>query len=161
MAVGGLAMAGCAGQEQAGTPAQQVSTWVSGAGAGAAIGTLDVDSKNIDLAFARHDPTDALLTVCLLLANDAQVGIGNLPSPDQQLTDDLNTAYATAYDAGMDCYNGAKGSSSLLKRSAAERAKAASQLTTAYNEITSLVGRPPSTTTTTAPVGSGMDPFGN
>ena len=98
---------------------------MSGAAGGAAIGHVEVDSRNIDLALAHHDPPAAIRTVCALLTNDAQTAIGNLPTPDTQLTDDLNTAYEDAAAAGNDCYNGAAGNAALLRRSAAERRQAA------------------------------------
>jgi hypothetical protein len=163
---GGLVLAGCGGgggqaAGQTASVSQSVSSWVSSTAAGASIETVDVDFQNIDLAIAQHDPPDALKTVCLLLTNDALTGQGNLPSPVQQLTNDLNTAYSTANTAGQNCYKGADGDASLLKKSTAERIKAAAQLKVAYYEITSLVGQPPSTTTTTAPVGSSSDPFGD
>jgi hypothetical protein len=156
-----VAAAGCAGQETSGTAAQQVSTWVAGSAAGASIGEVDADSRAIDVALARHDPAGAIRSVCLVLANDAQVGMGNLPTPDQKLTDELNTADTTAYNAGMDCEKGASGDAALLRRSARERVTAAAQLTTALNRIAAITGHVPSTTTTTAPIGSNNDPFGN
>jgi outer membrane murein-binding lipoprotein Lpp len=148
------ALAGCAGQEQSGKPAAQVSTWVSGAGGGVAIGTLEVDSRNIDLAVSSHDPSAALRTVCALLTNDAQTAIGNLPTPDTQLTNDLNTAYEDAAAAGDDCYRGS------LRRSAAERIKLMPLLATAVDRISAITGHSPSTSTTQPPAG-GSDPFGN
>ena len=73
----------CAGQEQSGPPAARVATWVHGAGAGAAIGTLRVDAANVSQALARHDPPAAIKTVCALLTTDAETAIGNLPTPDE------------------------------------------------------------------------------
>ena len=157
----GLALAGCAGVEQSGSPAHQVSTWVGGAGAGSAIGAVEVDIRNVDLALDQHDPTGELRSVCALLASDAATANGNLPTPDQKLTDDLSDAYATAYDAGNDCYNGSGGNDKLMATSAALRTKTVNQLATAVARITAVTGQVPSTTTTTAPAGSNADPFGN
>jgi len=158
--VGCLALAGCAGQEQSGTPAHQVSTWVGGAGAGSQIGGIEVDTQNIDLAVRQHDPTGELRSVCALLSSDADTANGDLPTPDQKLTDDLSTAYATAYDAGNDCYNGSGGNKKLLAASTSLRLKAVAQLQVAIARIAAVTGQVPSTTTTTAPSGS-PDPFGN
>ena len=159
--VGCLVLAGCAGQEQAGSPAHQVATWVSGAGAGSSIGSVDADLRNVDRILQRHDPAGEVRSVCAILASDAAAGNGNLPSPDQTLSLDLSKAYATAYDAGNDCYAGAGGDGKQLARSATLRARAEAQLTAAVARITAVTGRPPSTTTTTAPPGSNSDPFGN
>ena len=101
------------------------------------------DSRNIDQALSRHDPAGSVRTVCALLTNDAETAIGNLPTPDTQLTDELNTAYEDAAAAGDDCYNGACGNASLLRRSAAERAKLAPLLTTAIDRIAAITGRTP------------------
>ena len=91
--LGAVALGGCAGQEQSGDPAQQVATWVDDGGGGSSVGNLEVDAKNIDLALAQHNKPAAIREVCALLSNDAQSGIGNLPTPDQELTTDLDNAY--------------------------------------------------------------------
>ena len=149
-------LAGCAGQEQSGSPAQRVSTWVNGGG-GSGIGNVEVDARNVELAFAKHNAPAAIREVCDLLSNDAQTGIGNLPAPDDTLTNELNTAYMDATAAGDDCYNGASGNTKLLARSAAERAKLVTLLATAISHIESVTGQTP-TTNTTAPQGD-SDPF--
>ena len=159
--IGSMVLAGCAAQEQSGTPAHQVSAWVAGAGAGASIGTVEVDIKNVDLAFRQHDPAGEIRSVCGLLVDDSGTANGNLPTPDQKLSDDLSAAYTTAYDAGTDCYNGANGDQKLLNSSTTLRAKAQSQMATALDRITAVTGKVPSTTTTTVPAGANVDPFGN
>ena len=135
-------------RSESGPPSARVTTWVTGAGGGAAIGTLTVDSGNVDQALAHHEPPAAIKTVCALLTTDAETAIGNLPTPDTRLTDDLNTAYEDAAAAGDDCYNGAGGNASLLRRSAAERVALLPLLTTALDRIESITGHTPSTSTT-------------
>ncbi len=157
--VGASLLAGCAGQEQSGPPAARVSSWVSGAGGGAAVGTLEVDSRNVDQALSHHDGAAAIKTVCALLTNDAQTAIGNLPTPDDQLTTDLNNAYEDAAAAGDDCYKGSSGSTPLLQRSHAERLKLPSLLATAVDRIAAVTGHAPSTSTTQPAPNN--DPFGN
>ena len=61
--MGAGVLAGCAGQEQSGSPSARVSTWVSGAAGGVAIGTIKVDSANIDQALAHHEAPAAIKTV--------------------------------------------------------------------------------------------------
>ena len=146
--------------DQSGPPAAQLSAWMTTSGGGAAIGQVEADSRNINLALSRHNSAAALRTVCALLTNDAQTAIGNLPSPDTQLTDQLNAAYEDAAGAGNDCYNGADGNESLLRRSSSERAKLIPMLRTAVERVTSITGRTPSTSTT-APSDDNDDPFGN
>jgi hypothetical protein len=157
--VGALLLTGCAGQDQTGPPAARVSSWVTGAGGGAAVGTLSVDSRNVDLALARKDPAAAIRTVCALLTTDAETAIGNLPTPDSQLTTDLNRAYEDAAAAGDACFKGASGTASLLRQSSVERARLMPLLRTAVDRIVAVTGHTPSTSTT-RPAGH-SDPFGN
>ncbi len=154
-----VALGGCAGQEQSGTPAQQVTTWMNDGSGGSGIGTVEVDSKNVALALAQHNAPTAIKEVCDLLSNDAQTAIGNLPTPDEQLTLALNTAYEEATAAGDDCFNGANGNHQLLARSAAERAKLVTLLAVAVQRAEDVTGQTP-TTDTTAPPSGGGDPFG-
>ncbi len=152
-------LAACAGAEQSGTPAHRVSTWVSGAGAGSAIGEIQADNASVAKALATHSSSGAIRTVCALLSNDANAGNSNLPTPDAQLTTALEKAYEVEYSAGTDCYNGAGGNVSLLRRSANERRQGAADLAQAVARITAVTGHVPSTTTTTVPGGNNGDPF--
>jgi len=154
-----VALAGCAGQDSSGTPAQRVASWVSAQGAGSSIGTVGDDLKNVDLALAHHSAPGLIRTACALLTTDASAGNSRLPTPDEQLSLDLSDAYASAYDAGTDCYSGAGGDRALLDRSATERVQSADNLAAALARIRQLTGQVPSTTTTTLPPGSNIDPF--
>ena len=153
----GLLLGGCAGQEQSGTPSHRVMTWMNAVG-GSGIGNVEVAARNVDLAISQHNSPGAIREVCDLLSSEAQTSIGNLPAPDDQLTNQLNTAYMEATAAGDDCYDGASGNAKLMARSAAERAKLVSLLATAVQLVESVTGQVP-TTETTAPQASG-DPFG-
>jgi hypothetical protein len=157
IALGSLMMAGCT-LDPSGSPASQMNGWMTTSGGGAAIGQVEVDSANIDLALARHDPPSAIKTVCALLTTDAQTAIGNLPTPDTAVTDDLNNAYEEAAAAGNDCYNGSSGVKSLLARSAKERARIVPMLDAAVARMDAITGHVPSTSTTLAPSDSN-DPF--
>jgi hypothetical protein len=154
----GVSLAACAGQEQSGPPAARVTTWVNGSGGGASIGTLRADVANVDYVLARHEPAGSVRTACALLTNDAETAIGNLPTPDTQLTGELNTAYTDAAAAGDDCYAGATGNTALLDRSARERSKLTPLIATAVDRVVAVTGRTPSTSTT-VPAGN-VDPFG-
>lgn len=154
-----LLLAACAGAEMSGTPAHRISTWVSGAGAGPAIGAIEADNAAIDRALAAHSPAGIIRTACALLSNDASAGNSNLPTPDDQLTTALENAYQVEYSAGNNCYSGAGGNASLLRRSADERRQGAADLAQAVRRITAVTGQVPSTTTTTSPDGGDNDPF--
>jgi hypothetical protein len=153
-----LLLTACAGAEQSGTPAHRVSTWVSGAGAGPSIGAIESDNATIDRALAKHRAAGVIRTACALLSNDATAGNSNLPTPDNQLTTALENAYQVEYSAGNNCYSGAAGNASLLRRSADERRQGAADLAQAVQRITAVTGQVPSTTTTTSP-GGNDDPF--
>lgn len=156
--LGSAGLAGCAGQGRSGTPAARVASWATGGGGGA-IGTIEVDSRNVDLALSRHNAPGAIRTVCALLTNDALTAIGNLPTPDDQLTNDLNNAYEVASAAGDDCYKGSSGEAALLRRSASERRRMVPLLATSVDRIVAVTGHTPSTSTTN-PADAGGDPFG-
>jgi hypothetical protein len=153
---GAVALGGCAGQEQSGTPAQRVATWTDSVG-GSGIGNVEVATRNVDLALHDRNSPAAVREVCSLLSNEAQTSIGNLPAPDDRLTTLLNDAYTLATAAGDDCYHGAAGDARLLTRSAAERARVLVQLAGATEYVRSVTGHTP-TTNTTAPQPNG-DPF--
>ncbi|HXA31228.1 MAG TPA: hypothetical protein VNV87_03135 [Acidimicrobiales bacterium] len=154
-----LLLAACAGAEMSGTPAQRISTWVSGAGAGSAIGAIGADNAAIDKALATHSAAGVIRTACALLSNDSSAGNSDLPTPDDQLTTALENAYQVEYSAGNNCYSGAGGNASLLRRSADERRQGAADLAQAVRRITAVTGQVPSTTTTTSPDGGSNDPF--
>ena len=151
-------LGGCAGQEQSGSPAQRVSTWMNAGGGGSAIGNVEVASRNVDLALSRHNVPSAIKQVCALLSNEAQTGIGNLPTPDDQLTTEINAAYEVATAAGNDCFRGADGDRTLMARSTAERTRLIGLLDAVVAHVKRITGKTP-TTETTAPQ-SGGDPFG-
>jgi hypothetical protein len=153
-----LLLAACAGAEMSGTPAHRISTWVAGAGAGPSIGAIEADNATIDRALAIHSPAGVIRTACALLSNDSSAGNSNLPTPDDQLTTALENAYQVEYSAGNNCYSGAGGNASLLRRSADERRQGAADLAQAVRRITAVTGKVPSTTTTTSPDGDN-DPF--
>jgi len=158
LVVGAVALGGCAGQEQSGDPAQRVTTWVDQGGGGSSVGNLEVDTKNVDLALSQHNKPAAIREVCDLLSNDAQTGVGNLPTPDDQLTNDLNNAYVDATNAGDDCYNGAGSNAALMAKSATERVRLSALLKIAVQRMETVMGRTPTTDTTVPPTGGG-DPF--
>jgi hypothetical protein len=146
--------------DETGSLSSQVQGWMKTAAAGAAIGQLEADTRNIDAVLAHRDSAAGVRSACALLTNDAQTAIGNLTTPDNQLTNDLNTAYEDAAAAGSDCYNGATGNSKLLSRSARERGKLDPLLAVAVQRVQAITGQVPSTTTT-APTDSNGDPFAN
>jgi hypothetical protein len=158
MVVGAAMMAGCSIQGQAAATGSQLASWMSSSSGGTAIGQTAADSRNIAFTLSHHDAASAVRAACALLTNDALTAIGNLPTPDNALTDDLNSAYQTASAAGDDCYKGASGNKALLARSASGRARFTSLMAVAVDRYEEIAGHPPSTSTTQAPDGCD-DPF--
>jgi outer membrane murein-binding lipoprotein Lpp len=157
--VGSVLLSGCASAEESGPPSARVTSWLSDSSGGTAIGTVSVDSRNVTYVLAHRNQPAAVRSACAVLTTDAQTAIGNLPTPDASLTQDLNAAYEDAAAAGTDCYNGVGKSSSLMARSARERAQLPALMATAVARIEALTGHVPSTSTT-APTDIGGDPFG-
>jgi hypothetical protein len=84
------------GPDVSGTLSQRVNGWSQGVGltaSSAKIGSeLDLVTKS-----AQAGDLGGLQAVSVQLQDDATVAHAQLPSPDQSLTDQLNTAYQTAY----------------------------------------------------------------
>ena len=135
-----------------------MTSWLTAQSGGTAIGTVSVDSRNVTSVLAHHNTPGSIRAACGVLTTDAQTAIGNLPTPDQTLTQELNSAYEDAAAAGTDCYNGAGSNKALLARSARERAELPALLQVAVERIAALTGQVPSTSTT-APTDVGGDPF--
>jgi len=159
VAVGSVLWSGCASPEETGSAGARVTSWLTSTAGGSAIGQVSVDSRNVSYVLAHHNTSAAVRSACAVLTTDAQTAIGNLPTPDSALTDDLNNAYEDAAAAGTDCYNGVGKSSSVMARSARERGELSGLLATAVSRIEFLTGHVPSTSTT-APTDVGGDPFG-
>jgi hypothetical protein len=117
----GLVLAACGTTYSGRTLSAQVTSWAKTAGFSSSVNELQGDIRQID-AVADHPP--AMATYCTVMVNDALIANGNLPTPDQALTDLLSTAYSEVGDAGHDCSKGAGSGNRLLTRSTAERVKA-------------------------------------
>jgi hypothetical protein len=117
----GFVLSACGGSGSGKTLAAQVNSWASTAGFSASVSHIQSDLRQIDAGAARPA---AIATYCTVLVTDALSANGNLPTPDQSLTNLLSTAYSEAGDAGHDCSAGAGSGSKLLARSATERVKA-------------------------------------
>jgi hypothetical protein len=116
----GFVLSACGGTGSGKTLDAQVTNWASTAGFSASVSHLQADLRQIDAGAGRPA---TIATYCTVLVTDALIANGNLPTPDQSLTNLLSTAYSEAGDAGHDCAKGAGSGSRLLSRSTAERVK--------------------------------------
>jgi hypothetical protein len=142
-----FAAAGCAGEDQQGSPAHRMSEWVGGTGLGGDIGTLNADNARIKLDVPNG--TGAVHAACGTVEVDADMANGELPSPDSQVTDWLSTAYGLEGTAATQCYNAGATNTKLLTESERTTAKAHALFERALIRIQSIIGHPVATTTTT------------
>jgi hypothetical protein len=146
----GASLAGCSSGEQHGSATTRVTAWVSDQQVGQTIGTLDGDGERIATAIREHQDTNILHTVCAVLEADTSSADGVLPAPDAEITDDLDKALHSELAVANDCFTGAKGDPSLLRRATSQQQRASALLGAVMARIVQVTGRTPSTTTTTS-----------
>ena len=142
-----LTLTSCAGADQRGTPAQRMSSWVSGTGFGAQIGTLIADNARVSKDVANG--TGAVHAACGTLLNDAQMAYAELPSPDPGVNQLLNDAYTLEQSAANDCYNAGATDRKLLAKARREGIMAEARYDQALQRIRTVDGKAVPTTTTT------------
>jgi hypothetical protein len=142
-----MGVSSCAGEDQQGSPAHRMSTWVSGTGLGGDIGTLNGDNSRIPLELTNGN--GGMHAACGTLEDDAEMANGELPSPDPTVTDWLSTAYGLEGSAGTECYNAGVTNKKLLAEAERDTAKAHGLFERALIRIQSITGSVVSTTTTT------------
>jgi hypothetical protein len=96
-------LAGCTpGSGYTGSPAQQVSEWAS-------VATVSSNDELVveDIVAIRRSVKAGLIKYltsnCAGLVSDAGTAYGNLPTPDNTLTNELNVAYEDFANAGSSC----------------------------------------------------------
>ena len=142
----GVGMASCAGEDQRGSPAHQVSAWVKNTGFGEDIGTLVADNARI----AEETSAGGMHAACETMGDDAGTANDELPilgAP--QVTVWLSTAYGLEGTAATDCYNAGITNKKLLATAEEDGKKADGLYDRALIAIQSIDGRLPTTTTTT------------
>jgi hypothetical protein len=149
--VGALALTACAGPDQTGTLAQRVRAWTSATQFGQSVGTLYGDGQRIHKVIRLDRGTGAIHTDCGVLITDTGTVESNLPTPDQTLTDALNSAATLDYQAGTDCYNGGGTDQALMRKANREMAQADAALHRAVARVEQITDATVSTTTTTNP----------
>jgi hypothetical protein len=121
----GLVLASCGSPYPGNTLGQQVQSWARSTGWSASLSALRGDARRIAVVEARHDPA-GIRTDCDVLVNDSLSANQSLPTPDDMLTRILSAAYSAATSGGRQCLTGAGGNGTLLARSNAALATAAS-----------------------------------
>jgi hypothetical protein len=85
-----------AGPDVSGTLSQRVNGWSQGVALTASSAKIGSELDQVTKT-AQAGDLGGLQAVSVQLQDDATVAHAQLPSPDQRLTDELNTAYQTAY----------------------------------------------------------------
>lgn len=104
-----------AGLSTACSQGKSVSAWVSSTTLTSDISTIRTDAANVVRVEKTHNP-GAIRTDCAVLDLDTENANQNLPTPNQQLTDELSDAYTAEIQAAQDCFHGAGKSNELLSR---------------------------------------------
>lgn len=132
-----LAATACAGA--ADTPAG-LAAWASGASYGTNTSLLRTDVREISSGIALGElvPTR---TACDGLGTDAANAIGELPTPDSTLTNELNAAYSDLVNAAQDCSEASSFTSPDFARYRHGVAAADRQLAAASARYRRLAGR--------------------
>lgn len=138
----------------------RVSQWVSSEGFGSSVGTLLGDGGRVIRSVELKQSAGALRADCGVLEDDASTAAGNLPTPDQTLTDTLQRAYRTELAAAAACYGASPNDRQRLDQTLKDVTSADALLEQAVQQVSGVTGRVPSTTTTTTPGGADNgDPF--
>lgn len=91
------AVSGCSSSpDVSGTPSQRVQGWLTGVGFTASSAKIASELDEVTRT-ANAGDLGGLQAVCVQLQDDATIAHAQLPSPDQSLTSQLDTAYQTAY----------------------------------------------------------------
>ncbi|HEX4538864.1 MAG TPA: hypothetical protein VH112_01350 [Acidimicrobiales bacterium] len=91
-----LVTACSSGPDVSGTLSQRVNGWSQGVGLTASSAKIGSELDQVTKT-AQAGDLGGLQAVSVQLQDDATIAHAQLPSPDQSLTDQLNTAYQTAY----------------------------------------------------------------
>jgi len=99
---GSVLLASCGSQ----SPASAVRSWVHSSSFVANSHQLRLDAHQAALALRNaHASARDLHTVCAVLSVDALAANASLPTPDEQLTNDLAAAYNALGNAANVCYD--------------------------------------------------------
>ena len=127
-----LAAAGCT--SYTGSPANQIREWAQQADVTANDAQLVADLGDFRRSVARGQLGE-VTTNCAGLATDAGTADGNLPTPDNALTNQLNDAYEQFFNAGNDCAQATIMGSSRIVRANQRLTRGLAELRTAERKL--------------------------
>lgn len=126
----------------AGCSSSSLSGWAAAANMSGNDALLTSDVAHLRAGIARHE-LKAVRTACEAFSADASTADGELPAPDQTLTNELNTAYEDDYRAGLDCYRAPSFSSPPFRRFQSELSAGVAELHRAEARYEAVTGGPP------------------
>lgn len=141
-ALAACTLAACArASDLSGPLASRVRAWASATGIVALDGQVASDVRHahtLDVTAGGHQ----LATGCVVLGDDVRQANGELPSPDQILTDELSTAYTTLLGAAEECEKAAEeGDRPAIAASLAQADAGSRGLSIAAERLTALERR--------------------
>jgi hypothetical protein len=119
-----------------------VESWVGTSGLSAEITQINTDAANVAKVERIGGSPGAIRTNCAVLDLDTEDANQNLPSPDQELTDELSNGYAAEIQAAQDCYHGAGKSKTLISRGKIAQVAADADIDQALALAAHLTGKP-------------------
>lgn len=147
-----LLLGACSGGDQRGSQAQRMEAWVRTTTFGERAGQLRGTADAVAQLAAKPMTSTVLATRCAVLLVDVQADNGDLPSPNQRVTDILAQAYTAYAKAGIACAKEAKaGADHPSAEVLSGLAWATTQLLQALNRIELISGRAVATSTTVPP----------
>ena len=126
-------------QDQQGTPAQQMSSWVTGTAFAQTLGTLRADMAKSTLEVASSQSSAAVHTVCGVMLVDVESANSTLPTPDTQATNLLSQAYEKIGAAAHECYDSV-GDASKKASFARDRSAGLALLSEGQLQVESVLG---------------------
>jgi hypothetical protein len=120
-------LAACSsGADVSGTPSQRVQGWSQGVGFDASTTKIASELNQVTKTAEAGD-LGGLQAVSVQLQDDTTIAHAQLPTPDQQLTDQLDTAYQTAYQLANHYLDKGVGADRAAGLAAVERQAATAQ----------------------------------
>jgi hypothetical protein len=103
VAISAALLSACSGAENIGSPAQQLSTWVSSTALVSSTAGILKDFKQVNAALGSKK-VNAVQTTCSVMANDADAANSNLPGPNAGVATLLSEAYSQVGLAANACF---------------------------------------------------------
>lgn len=116
-----LAVAATGCSNLSGSAADRMAQWSKSSGASAVVSTLDGDARGVSAAIESGVAAN-VRTACGALSLHVRQFLSELPTPDPKVTADYDAAYQHLGAAANECYDGARGDSTLINRALADMA---------------------------------------